>query len=166
MISPNPRPFSYTIFMTSANEAWITLFRRIPTNLHDTLTLGITTGAEIVVQKIVRLEPDFMIIRGRLAGTQDAGRIVMIPYAQLTFVAVLRDLKDAEIESIFGKAAPAAVADLPSPPANEDAAPEPVAEEPTVNEPAAAVNPVKKPEPISKTSLVAKLRDRLKEQGK
>ena len=77
-----------------ANQAWIGLFRRIPVDLHDTLALGLTTGSEIVVQKIVKLEPDFMIIRGRLAGTQDTGRLVMVPYPQLTFVAIQRDLKD------------------------------------------------------------------------
>src|ERR1019366_6123338 len=95
-----------------ANQAWITLFRRIPADLHDTLALGLATGAEIVVQRIVKLEPDFMIIRGRLAGTQDTGRVVMVPYPQLTFVAIQRDLKDSEVEGIFGKGAPPPLTNL------------------------------------------------------
>ena len=147
------------------NQAWITLFRRIPAELHDVLALGMTTGAEIVIQKIIKLEPDFMTIRGRLAGTQDTGRVIMVPYNKLTFVAVQRDLKDAEIESIFGKAGP--VADLAAAPKAE---PKPEAAEPaepaTTKEAAAPVNGPKKPAPLSKSALLARLRDRLKESGK
>lgn len=140
------------------------MFRRIPANLHDTLSLGMTTGAEIVIQKIVKLEPDFMIIRGRLAGTQDAGRIVVIPYSQLTFVAVLRDLKEDEVEAIFGKGAPSAVADLPTSPAGQEAIPEVSAvEDPPAGDPADAA---KKSDAISRTAMLAKLRERMKETGR
>lgn len=152
----------------SANQAWIAMFRRIPANLQDTLALGLTTQTEIVVQKIVKLDPDFMLIRGRLAGTQDAGRVMLIPYPQLAFVALIRDLKDADVEAIFGKGAPAAVADLPESAASEESKPTPAAppEDATLSIPAAAVNPPKKPEAVSKTVLLAKLRERLKDAGK
>ena len=145
-----------------ADQAWIALFRRIPTDLHDVVALGLTTGAEIVVQKIIKLDPDFMMIRGRLAGTQDAGRVVLIPYSQLTFVALLRDLKDTEIEAVFGKG-DAIVLATPTVNAESVPAPQPAAKETTVNDPAAAVNPAKKPEPLSKSMLLARLRERLKD---
>jgi hypothetical protein len=143
-----------------ADEAWIAMFRRIPVQLHEVLALGLTTGAEIVVQKIVKLEPDFMIIRGRLAGTQDAGRVVLIPYGQLTFVAMLRDLKEAEIESIFGKGALPVAVDLP--PVNTE---EP---EPAVQEPAEGGEPAseKKSGALARGSMLAKLRERMKDAGK
>ncbi|MBI2806194.1 MAG: hypothetical protein HYX68_14530 [Planctomycetes bacterium] len=144
----------------NANEAWIAMFRRIPGNLHDCLALGMTTGAEIVVQKIVKLEPDFMMIRGRLAGTQDSGRVVLIPYSQLTFVALQTALKDSDVEAIFGKGAPVLVADLPS--AAQTVEPEPNAEDDTLNDAPLGVNPPKRPEPASKAALLAKLRERLK----
>ena len=147
-----------------ANQAWITLFRRIPVDLHDTLALGMATGAEIVVQRIVKLEPDFMIIRGRLAGTQDTGRVVMVPYPQLSFVAIQRDLKDSDVEGIFGKSAP--LASLPPPSPSADAAPEPVVEDEVKNEPTASVGAAKRPEAVSKAVLLAKLRERLKDAGK
>jgi hypothetical protein len=145
-----------------SNQAWIAAFRRIPADLEDALALGLTTGAEIAVQKIVRLEPDFMILRGRLAGTQDTGRIVLVPYAQLTFAAITRMLKDTEVEEIFGKGEPAAPPTLAGAPAEPSA---PAAEAATVNDPAALVNPVKKPEQVSKTMLLAKLRERMKDGG-
>ncbi len=146
-----------------AHEAWISVFRRIPADLQDGLSLGLTTGAEIVVQKIIKLEPDFMMIRGRVAGTQDTGRIVFIPYGQLTYVAITRELKDPEVEAMFGKGAPPVVIDRTS--AGAAAAPEPVTEEATVSEESPAVNPAKKPAPISRSALVAKVRDRLKDTG-
>jgi hypothetical protein len=147
------------------NQTWITVFRRIPANLHDTLALGLTTGTEIVVQKILKLEPDFMIIRGRLAGTQDAGRVVLIPYSQLAFVAVIRDLKETEIEAIFGQSAAPAVADLHAPDADQEPSSAAPTEVVPANDPTAAVEPKKKPEAVSKTILLAKLRERLKDMG-
>jgi len=146
--------------LMNANEAWIAMIRRIPGSLHDAIALGLTTGVEIVVQKIVRLEPDFMILRGRLAGTQDTGRAILVPYAQLTFVAITRELKDPELEEIFGKAAPAAIADAPAAPAHAAPA-EPVSEAKPETPPP---EPPKKPEPASRASLVAKLRERIKDK--
>lgn len=146
----------------SANEAWIAVFRRIPVNLHDALALGITTGAEIVVQKIVKLEPEFMMIRGRLAGTQDAGRVVFIPYAQLTFLAVQRAMSDAEVDAIFGQGGVPLVFEAPAVESTPDVE-QPAAEDATVSDGPA---PVKKPVPVSKSALVAKMRDRLKDAGK
>jgi hypothetical protein len=115
---------------------------------------------------MIRLDPDFMIIRGRVSGTQDSGRVIMVPYGELSFVTVARDLKDPEIDAIFGKAAPVAAADLPSLPASTDAATpaEPTAEEVAAEELAAEeANAPKRPEPVSKTALLAKLRERMKE---
>ncbi len=146
------------------NQAWIAMLRRIPTNLHDSLALGLTTGSEIVVQKIDKLEPDFMIIRGRLAGTLDSGRVILIPYSQLTFFAVQKNLKDNEIEAIFGKGAPVGVADIPvsDAPRQDTPALEPVEElepeQPTVEDEAPA-----KRSNAQRSALVAKLRSQLKD---
>jgi hypothetical protein len=155
--------------MQQSNQAWISMFRRIPADLHEVLVLGLTTGAELVMQKLVRLEPEFMIIRGRVAGTQDSGRVIMLPYGQLTYVAVARLLKDPEVEAIFGKSTVISVGDLTmTPPADGAATPETPGEETAPeSEPTAAPAEhgpaVKKPERVSKSILVAKLRERLKE---
>ncbi len=141
------------------------MFGRIPTNLHDSLALGLTTGSEIVVQKIDKLEPDFMIIRGRLAGTQDAGRVVLIPYAQLTFVAIQRNLKDNEVEAIFGKGAAIGVAVMPVAAAAPEATPtsEPAEEEIPEETPPADDSAPAKRSTAQRSALVAKLRNQLKD---
>ena len=56
--------------------SWIALFERIPAKLHDTLALTLVTGAEIIMQSLLRLESDFAIMRGRMAGSTDAGRVI------------------------------------------------------------------------------------------
>lgn len=148
------------------NQAWIEMFGRIPADLQDALALGLTTGAEIVVQKIVRVDTDFMIVRGRVSGTLDVGRTLFIPYSELVYVALARVLTDVEVETIFGKGAAPVVIALP--PANNEASrdhAEPAAKDATVNDGPAEVNPAKKPAPLSKSALVARMRDRLKDSG-
>jgi hypothetical protein len=147
--------------MGQANEQWISMFRRIPADLHDALVLQLRTGTELVLQGIVKLEPDFMIIRGRVSGTQDSGRLVMVPYGELSYLAVTRILKDPEIEAIFGKVAPAA--DLPAAAAVDSAATPAETAAPPVIDPAEPVTVAKKPDQMSKSMLLAKLRERLKE---
>ena len=146
-----------------ANDPWIAMFRRIPANLHETLALSTTSGAEIAIQKILKVEPDFVILRGRLTGTQDLGRTMVIPYEKLTLLSITRVLKDPEVEAIFGKGAPPAIADLAAVGTEEGAsepAPEGAVEDSASNEAVAA----KKPAAVSKSALIAKLRDRLKDK--
>src|ERR1043166_468568 len=93
------------------NQAWIKMFQRIPGNLHESLAIVMPSGNEILIQKILKLEPDFVVLRGRLAGTQDY-RVMLLPYEQMTVITVMRILKDSEIDAIFGKSVPAAAPDL------------------------------------------------------
>ena len=130
-----------------ANDSWIAMFRRIPGNLQDVLSLGLNTGAEIVVQKIIKLEPDFMIVRGRVAGTQDTGRIVLIPYAEIT----LRD-DHARLEGYgrsrrsSAKGGPTVAADIALSSTEDAPLGDPAAEQP-------AAEPLKAPEPPPAASL-------------
>jgi hypothetical protein len=157
------------------NESWIAMFRRLPVDLHDVMAVGITTGDEIVLQRILKLEPEFMIILGRLAGTQDNGRLIIIAYAQLTYMAISRKLMDNEIQLIFGKDtegfAPPIGAAKAERNLGEAAEPEPqeeqeipVYEVPTVSQQVPVNLPGNAPMP-SKTTLLAKLRARLGENG-
>jgi hypothetical protein len=158
--------------MQESNQAWIAMFRRIPADLEDTLILGLNTGVDIMLQKFLKLEPDFMIIRGRVSGTQDAGRVTLVPYGQLSFVAITKPMKDPEVDEIFGKAMPVASADAPRPvvvPPSPPVAAAPV--KPAPSEPSTIPSQAqapdaggpRKPEPMSKITLLAKLRERLKE---
>jgi hypothetical protein len=147
---------------------WIDLFRRVPADLHDSLALGMSTGFEIVVQQLLRLDDEFMVLRGRTSGTNDGGRIMILPYGHLVSIAFNRRLAATEVEKIFG-------ASQFTPLRNEDgeiveAAPEPAEapkaappEKPAPAEKPAAAGPAK---PLSKSILLARLRERLADKAK
>lgn len=83
------------------SASWVKLFEQVPTNLHDSLVLLTTTGTEIMVQAILRLESDFVIFKGRMSGTQDGGRIMIIPYDQIHTVAFAKRLLESDVDKIF-----------------------------------------------------------------
>jgi hypothetical protein len=146
----------------NANEAWIAVFRRIPENMHYGLTVGLRSGAEIAIQTILKLEADFIIMRGRLTGTQEGGKILMMPYAEMTVLSITRPMKDTEVEAIFGKGdVPAQIA---LPPAVSETAVSPQAnpEDMAKDESGTA----KAPEQPTKNAMLAKLRERLKQSPK
>jgi hypothetical protein len=166
--------------------AWVSLFRRIPAELHDTLVLVLNTGAEVVVNSIIRLERDFALLRGRMAGTMDAGRVTIVPFDQIVYVAVNKKMKEDEAQTFLGKPVRVRV-EAPEPEAEEDleevvdeeflpetpAAPEPAAaaapaangtEPETAPAPAEGAAPAR-PAPVSKSVLLARLRARLGKDG-
>ena len=150
-------------------SSWIQLFRRIPAELHNTLSVVSNNGLEVVIQSIVRLENDYAILRGRMAGTNDAGRLLIVPYDQMTFLGFNKRMIDPEIQAIFGPnefaAVPgpgqpsAAPADNPSPPT-----PTPIPSE--IKEPVSNGQGGSKPPALSKSILLARLRQRLAAEGK
>lgn len=150
-------------------DAWIALFHRIPLNLHDGLILSLTTGAEIVLQKFVKLEADYAILRGRMAGTQDNGRVVILPYSNIVTINVTRRLLEAEIDAIFGKEGQAFAASVPLTVAasaeSSGGGDTPLDTADVVAEAANAAAPPKPAMP-SKTALLAKLRARLNETNR
>src|SRR5438046_4219740 len=81
---------------------WSTLLRRIPPAKHDILIVVTAAGVELMIKKIIRLDEDFVILRGRLAGSSDQNRIVILPYTQIDNVAFGVMLPEAEIQAIFG----------------------------------------------------------------
>jgi hypothetical protein len=163
--------------------SWVALFRQIPSNLHDCLVLITSTNAEVMVQSLLRLEVDYVILRGRMSGTIDGGRVMIVPYDQISNVAFAKLLLERDVVNIFGNngtttfAAPIELSKAPKigeaeeVAEDEDDAPIPgeqllelPAEDPRpVEQPvAAAPEPTKAtPSHPSKSLLLARLRARL-----
>jgi hypothetical protein len=151
------------------DSAWIGLIQRIPEAQQGNLVAVTITGSEMMVQKILVLEEQFMIFRGRLAGSTDAPRILLMPFDQLNHLAFNNPLPEAEIKTMFGNGTAAVL----------DAQPEPIPEQPIQAvdpagetlpapettpppaDPPAADPPTAKPAPPSKSVLLARLRARL-----
>lgn len=171
--------------------AWIALLRRIPAGQHDMLAFVLNTGIEIALQSIQRLERDFVVVRGRMTGSMDTGRLMVLPYDQINCLAFTKPISESDMKAILGS--PGSLAGqveiaLPQQPVASAPAGEPLdlaaanaqlaaengppsaAQEPVaaaeVGPPAADVAPTAaKPAPISKTILLARLRARLADQS-
>jgi hypothetical protein len=141
------------------SNAWALLLRQFPPEQHDNLMLVTTSGTKITVQNLLCIDHEHVAVRGRLTGSQDAGRLFILPYQTIEYLGTQRACKEAEYHELFDKvkfpeapspaaAVAAAAPALPSP--EPQAAPAPDAEEAT----ATAVAPsTKTPVPIRSAVL-------------
>jgi hypothetical protein len=144
------------------SAAWIGLLKRFPPAQQDSLMLLTTIGTEITIQAFLRLEEEYLVFRGRVAGTTDTGRVFFIPYDQINYLGFHKAVKEADVYALYGEEPPLAV---PPPPVEEAvacAAPLPE----TSPVPAAAAEPASPPEPPaekqpSKVVLLERLRARI-----
>ena len=147
------------------SSTWVDLIRRIPEAQHDNLVAVTCTGAEIMVQKILVLENEFMIVRGRPAGSTEAPRILLMPFDQVNHLAFNKPLQEAEVKTMFGSGT-AAVFDSPPTAAAEIPVGEAPLAAPEESPPSPAPSPASQPAPAkpalpSKSILLARLRARL-----
>jgi hypothetical protein len=103
-------------------------------------TLG---GTEVALQTILRIDHEFFVMKGRLAGTQDAGRVFFIPYNQIDHLYYQKEVRDSDFSAAFdtltmpppGTEAALAAAVPIDVPVVEQAVPEPEPEAAAVNRP-------------------------------
>jgi hypothetical protein len=109
------------------NAAWMALWRRLPPDQHDQLMVVTAIGTEIAIQNILRIEEDFVVIRGRLAGSSDTGRVFFIPYNQINYAGFQKAIKEDEFNALFGEnEPPAAAAPVPEAAAAQPLGPNPL----------------------------------------
>ena len=106
------------------DAAWVKLLRHIPASEQSNLQLVTTSGREIAIQCLLRIDPQCLALRGRLAGSQDAGRIFFVPYSHIDYFGFQQPLKEAEFHELFGSleslsAEPPAAAPEPAEPAGQ-----------------------------------------------
>src|SRR5271166_732235 len=83
--------------------SWVAMLRRIPAALLDKTVLVTTTATEIHLQNILRLEREYVVVRGRMGGSQDMGRVLIVPYDQINYVGMMKSLTEAEVQALLGK---------------------------------------------------------------
>jgi hypothetical protein len=113
------------------SSAWIALLRRIPPDQQHTLAIMTTVGIEINLQAILRVEGDYVVIRGRLAGTTDTGRVFFVPFSQINYLGFNREVGEAQITALYGEGPAVEVAQ----PKSEAVTPAPAAAEPAASNP-------------------------------
>ncbi len=83
-------------------EDWIELLKKIPVEDHETLTAATTLGVEIAFQQVLQVNEQFVLVRGRLGGTTDAGRVFCIPWDRLLYLCLTRPMTDMRLAELFG----------------------------------------------------------------
>jgi hypothetical protein len=141
------------------NAAWMELFRSVPTNLRHKLMVLTRTGIELAVQELLRLEETYVLIRGRVAGTSDTGRVFIVPYEQICYAGFSHQMKQEEVESMYGDRPPAMVLPAPDKVPSADIPAEAPSEAPAEATPASKpkVAPLSAPK---KSELLQRLRSR------
>jgi hypothetical protein len=81
-------------------SGWIDLIRTVPADLHTSFAVLMQNGAEINIQNIVRMEEQFLVCRGRTAGSTDGGMIFFLPYDQIATMAIYKPTK-AEVANAW-----------------------------------------------------------------
>jgi hypothetical protein len=84
------------------DKGWATLLSYIPAERHDGLMLVTRGGTEIAVQTILRVDHQFMALKGRLAGSQDTGRLFFIPFSELDYLGFQKSMREDEFVELFG----------------------------------------------------------------
>jgi hypothetical protein len=82
--------------------AWAALLRHIPAEAHERLMVVTRGGTEIAIQSLLRIDHEFVAIKGRLAGTQDAGRVFFLAYDQIDYVGFQLPIRDSDFQQLFG----------------------------------------------------------------
>jgi hypothetical protein len=99
---------------------WRSLLRGIPKKHHANLLVVTSGGTEINIQKLIRLKEDYLVFRGRIAGSTEEGKIYFLPFDHIDFLGFQQALTEDQVNSLFGSrqaasAAPAGEATPPSP---------------------------------------------------
>jgi hypothetical protein len=138
------------------SSAWALVFRQFPPEQHNNLMLSIG-GIEIAVQDLLRIDHEHVAIRGRLAGSQDAGRLFIIPYQSINYLGSHRPCKESDYQELFDKVEFPAPTTVPEPAEEATVATPPAAPAEPETTPAASsakVSPSSKtPVPIRSTVL-------------
>jgi hypothetical protein len=122
-------------------SGWINLVQTVPPEFHDNLSVFLLNGVELSVQAILRMEEQFVVMRGRVMGSTDAGLVYFVPYEQITCLGYSKTLKEEVVQGWFQDGPIHAVTGAPAlslAPRLEPAAPAEGEAEPGVEEPGAA----------------------------
>jgi hypothetical protein len=82
-------------------SGWVTLIQKLPLELQDGLSVVTASGVEIIINQVLRLDEEFLVLRGRLSGSIDNGRIYFVPYDQMNCLIYNRMAKAHEVQQWF-----------------------------------------------------------------
>lgn len=79
-------------------NSWQKLFGSFRPEDQQNLVIAVLGGLEVAVQQIARVEEEIVMIRGRVAGQAENGRLFILPYTRINSVYVNRAVQLEEVE--------------------------------------------------------------------
>ncbi|MSR31303.1 MAG: hypothetical protein EXR99_07350 [Gemmataceae bacterium] len=79
------------------------LLAQLPDNLKESLVVKTINGTEVAVQNIIWVDENYLLIRGRVAGTADQGLAYFIPIDRIEYLCVQKPTKDDEMAKVMEK---------------------------------------------------------------
>jgi hypothetical protein len=99
------------------SASWAALLRHIPPEQHHQLMLVTKAGQEININNVLRIDEEFLAFRGRLAASQESGRLFFVPYSNIDYFGYQKPIKDSDFQETFGNFESVAPAAEPTAPA-------------------------------------------------
>ena len=81
---------------------WAAVLRHIPAEQQHQFTVVTSGGVEISIASVLRVEDEFAVVKGRLSGSQDAGRVFFVPYKNIEYFGYTNPVKDEDYLALFG----------------------------------------------------------------
>jgi len=80
----------------------IDLLSRIPETEHSQINLILQNRMLITIDTIIKMEPAYLVLRGREGGSTDEGRGFFVPYDEIAYIRLERVVKVGELRRMFG----------------------------------------------------------------
>lgn len=88
------------------SAAWQRVFNSIRIEDQDGLIINLNSGFEINVSIFASVEEDVVVVRGRASGSEEGGRVFILPYQSIATIYVNRVVPEMETELFFPSATP------------------------------------------------------------
>lgn len=83
-------------------DHWVSLFQKLPETMHDQVVFSLSTGIDVYNQRFLVYADDYLLVRGRLGGTDEGERIFMVPWEELRMIFFSRPVEDEMLFKTFG----------------------------------------------------------------
>jgi len=80
----------------------IDLLSRIPEAEHGQINLILQNRMLVTIDTIIKMEPAYLVLRGREGGSTDEGRGFFVPYEEIAYIRLERVVKVGELRRMFG----------------------------------------------------------------
>lgn len=84
-------------------EDCVEMFKRIPEDLQPQVNLVLRNSFVLTVESVARFEPAYIVFRGREGGTSDEGRAFFVPFEEISYIRIEREVRLGELKKMFGE---------------------------------------------------------------